>query len=104
MPPAISRRRHVFAVRRYILPGALSAEHDGPHVLVLHCIVAFRLADSPVVRIVRYAGKLLILDAVSRFRRERQIFDRRPANVRTDLRDVVIRIAGGEPPKKGKGN
>src|SRR6185437_4639295 len=76
-------------VRRLGLPDALSAEHDGPGVLVAKGVGASRLT-SGVGWQYNGARVLLIKHRIDGFRSERQVLDRSPAEVRTNLPDVVI--------------
>ncbi len=103
--PAVSCRGLLFQalIRRTGLPVALGAQPQDPSVLVRERVESCRLANaeggcSQACR----TSVLLIQMGVGNFGPEGQVLDRGPSGDETQLRNVVVGVAGGYPRTKGK--
>src|ERR1700754_19582 len=94
-PPGILFQM-VIAVRRSRSEGAANADVARPDALVLVLVDASRLGGrtSQGDRRIDRTGLRRVEHGVQGFSREGQVLNRSPGRTRTDLRDVVVRVAG----------
>src|SRR5665213_1835927 len=82
------------SIRRTGLPVALGAQPQDPRVLVRECVESCRLRNAVSVDERRTCVPLIQMGPGS-FRREGQVLDGSPPGDETQLRNVVVGVAGG---------